>query len=248
MLAGPSAFAGGKDEGKGKDHEKDHEKDHGKDHDHDCDHNGSTTNVYNITNIYAITNISNYNITNITEVSVTNIYNITNGGSGVSGLMWIDHFSLLPGDASVVTSYNAVSNSVGSGLTGLVIESTTTGEDATGGGNKVVHAAVSVPPGFDITGVRVCYELTSASSFISQITLAQVQNPPSQALVILDDPTDLTSVGPICVNSATTVVHPQDGAVLLSFRVNFGSTSDKIVIRGVALSLVPSGTAGGDGV
>jgi hypothetical protein len=160
--------------------------------------------------------------------------------------MWIDHFSVLPGDSSVQTSSSATNSGVGGGLTGLVIQSTTTGEGATND-FKVVQTAVQVPPGFDITGVRVCYELTSSNSFISQIRLAQVQNPPSQATVILDDTTDLTSVGPVCVNSASTLVHPQDGAVLLIFRVNFGSTADKIVIRGVALNLAPP-SAGGPGV
>src|SRR3974377_2203803 len=54
---------------------------------------------------------------------------------------WLNHFSLLPGDASVTVTYNAVSSGVGSGLTGLVVHSSTTGDTATGGGNKVVEIA-----------------------------------------------------------------------------------------------------------
>ena len=152
-------------------------------------------------------------------------------------LMWINHFALLPGDASVKTSFNAVSSGVGGGLTGLVVTSTTAGENGASGGNKVVQTAIEVPPGYIVNGVRVGYELTSSSSYISQIRLAQVQDPPSSAFVLLDDPTDHTAVGPVDVDSATTSIDPAAGALLLSLRVNFGSTSDKIVVRSLGLHL-----------
>ena len=154
-------------------------------------------------------------------------------------IMWVNHFDLLPGDPSVKTSFNAVNSGVGGGLTGLVIESTTTGENAQGGGNKVVHMGLQVPPGYSIRGVRVCYELSNKRSFISQIRLAQVQTPPQTASVLLDDGTDQTNPGPICVDSAATTVDPSVGEVLLSLRVNFGNTSDKIVVRALGLHLSP---------
>ncbi|MGH3821391.1 MAG: hypothetical protein ACRDRA_00870 [Pseudonocardiaceae bacterium] len=154
-------------------------------------------------------------------------------------VQWINHFSLLPGDPSVTTTFNAVSSGVGGGLTGLVIRSSTTGSTASGGGNKVVHTAVEAPPNYTIQGVRVCYELTNARSFINQIRLAQVQNPPATAVVRLDDATPRTAVGPVCVDSQNTSVDPAVGAVLLSLRTNFGNTSDRIVIRGLGLRLVP---------
>lgn len=154
-------------------------------------------------------------------------------------IMWINHFDLLPGDPSVTISFNAVSSGVGGGLTGLVIQSSTTGENAQGGGNKVVHMGLQVPPGYLIRGVRVCYELSNTRSFISQITLAQVQTPPQSAIVKLDDGTDQTNPGPICVDSATTTVDPSLGEVLLSLRVNFGDTSDRIAIRALGLRLSP---------
>jgi hypothetical protein len=154
-----------------------------------------------------------------------------------STLMWLNHFDLLPGDPSVNTSFNAVNSGVGGGLTGLVIQSTTTGEIAQGGGNKVVHMAVEVPPDYIIKRVRVCYELSNSRSFISQIRLSQVANPPDHANVILDDGTDRTAPGPVCVASAETTVDPSVGAVLLDLRVNFGDTADRIVIRGLALRL-----------
>src|ERR1044071_3582728 len=152
-------------------------------------------------------------------------------------VMWVNHFDLLPGDPSVTTTFNAVSSGVGGGLTGLVIHSSTTGENAQGGGNKVVHMGLQVPPGYSIRGVRVCYELTNKRSFIRQIRLAQIQNPPQTASAILDDGTDQTNPGPICVDSAATNIDPSLGEVLLSLRVNFGNTSDKICVRAVGLIL-----------
>ncbi len=154
-----------------------------------------------------------------------------------TSIMWINHLDLLAGDPSVVTSFNAVNSGVGGGLSGLIIMSTTTGDTATGGGNKVVEKGLQVPPGFSITGVRVCYELSNARSFIDQIRLSQLQDPPSTAIVRLDDATHQVNPGPVCVDSAPTTVDPALGEVRLDLRVNFGDTSDKIVVRAVGLHL-----------
>lgn len=158
-------------------------------------------------------------------------------GKARTRLMWVNHLSLLPGDSSVQTSFNAVSSGVGGGLSGLVIQSTTTGDTVPGGGNKVVHKALDVPPGLIIKGVRICYELSNTRSFITQIRLAQVQDPPATALVLLDDGTNHTAQGPICVDSMPCNVDPTKGPLLLSLRVNFGNTADRIVVRGVGLHL-----------
>jgi hypothetical protein len=154
-------------------------------------------------------------------------------------IMWVNHFDLLPGDPSVTTSFNANSSGVGSGFTGLVIQSSTTGEEAQGGGIKVVHMGLEVPPRYLVRGVRVCYELSNKRSFISQIRLAQTQTPPSRAILKLDDTTDLTNPGPVCVDGPPTIADPSLGEMLMHVRVNFGDTSDKIVIRSVGLYLSP---------
>jgi len=99
---------------------------------------------------------------------------------------------------------------------------------------------LQIPPGYSIKGVRVCYELTNKRSFISQIRLAQVQTPPQSAVVRLDDATDQTNPGPICVDSATTSIDPAAGEVLLSLRVNFGNVADKIAVRALGLHLSPA--------
>ena len=55
----------------------------------------------------------------------------------------------------------------------------------------------------------------------------------------MDDGADLNAAGPVCVDSQATSIDPSTGAVLLSYRVNFGATSDRIVVRAVGLKLTP---------
>jgi hypothetical protein len=88
-----------------------------------------------------------------------------------------------------------------------------------------------------ITGIRVCYENSANASFITQVRLAQVQDPPSSAVVNLDDGTDLNATGPVCVDTATvkSAIKSKNGPVLLSLRVNIGNVNDKIVIRGLGV-------------
>jgi len=106
-----------------------------------------------------------------------------------------------------------------------------------------VEKGLQVSPGFLISGVRVCYELSSETSFISNISLAQLQDPPATESVPLNDLKDLTNKGPICVDSPAppltlTPIDPSLGAVRLSFGVNFANNTDLIVIRAVGLHLV----------
>ena len=163
------------------------------------------------------------------------------GGNGgeepVETVMWVNHLDMLAGDPSVQVSFNAVSSGVGGGLSGLIIESDALGDTAPTGGNKVVEKGTLVPPGWLVTGVRTCYELSDARSFITQVRLAQVQDPPASALVQLDDGTDLVSPGPVCVDSTPTSIDPAAGELLLSLRVSFGDTSDRIVVRALGLHL-----------
>lgn len=154
-------------------------------------------------------------------------------------IMWINHLGFLAGDPSVRTSFNAVSSGVGGGLSGLIIESNAVGDTAPSGGNKVIETGLQIPPGYIVTGVRTCFELSNSRSFITQTRLAQVQNPPGSASVLLDDGADLNGAGPTCVDSQVTSVDQAQGAVLLSYRVNFANTSDRIVLRAVGLRLRP---------
>jgi hypothetical protein len=162
-------------------------------------------------------------------------------------ILWLNHFALLPGGNELTVSFNSSNSGVGSGLTGLVISSSTTGDTfTTGGGNKDVQMAAEVPPNYTVKKVRVCYEVSSTipatPSFITQIRLAQVQDPPSSAVVLLDDGTQLTAPGPVCVTSKATTIDPRLGSLLLNLRLNFGNTADKIVIRGIGLQVKSNGS------
>jgi hypothetical protein len=163
-----------------------------------------------------------------------------------TALMWINHLDLVPGDTDVTATFNSTTSGVGGGLSGLIIQSFTDGDTSVSGGNKVVEKGLQVPPGWLIRGVRVCYELTNPRSFITQIRLAQVQPAPSTALVLLDDGTNQTDPGPICVNSmslpAGFEIDPSAGGVRLSLRIFVDAAGvitagDKIVIRALGLHL-----------
>lgn len=166
-------------------------------------------------------------------------------GRGEARVQWVNHFDLLSGDPSVTRTSSLSTNSgVGGGLTALVIGSSTTGEIDSFGGNKVVQMALELQPKTRIVGVRLCYELTdpgAGGSYVDQIRLAQIQNPPSTALVLLDDATAQNASGPTCVDSAlaSPPINAEDGSVLLSLRVNFRSTSDLIAIRALGLLVNP---------
>jgi len=166
-------------------------------------------------------------------------------GKGEMRVQWVNHFDLLSGDPSVTTTSSLSTNSgVGGGLTALVITSSTTGDTDSFGGNKVVQMALELQPKTRIVGVRLCYEFSdpgASGSFVNQIRLAQIQDPPATALVLLDDATAQNASGPTCVNSAlvSPPIRAKDGSILLSLRVNFSKTADLIAVRAVGLLVNP---------
>jgi hypothetical protein len=154
-------------------------------------------------------------------------------------IQWVNHFDLLPGCPEITTSYRSTSSGIGLGLTGLVMASTTAGDTCADNGNKVVQMALELAEDTRITGVRLCYESSDAAAYVDQIRLAQVQDPPATALVMLDDPTPLTDPGPVCVDSAKTSINSSKGSVLLSLRARFGDPAGgplgRIVVRALGL-------------
>jgi hypothetical protein len=98
-----------------------------------------------------------------------------------------------------------------------------------------VNLPLIVGDNLKIKAVKVCYDLSSASSYISQVRLAEETVPPS-AIVKHDDGTDLTSTDPVCVESAVTNYQPA-GSVTLSLRLNFANTNDHVDIGAIGLVL-----------
>ncbi|HSR66567.1 MAG TPA: hypothetical protein VLU25_01385 [Acidobacteriota bacterium] len=165
-------------------------------------------------------------------------------------VQWINHLDFLPGDSSVNVEFNAVTCPGVGGLSGLAITSTELGDSVPAGGNKVVEMGANVPHDFLVNGVRVCYQNSSASTFINQIRLCRLNSPPDSCTVVLDDPAELSDPGPVCVNSAVPFSGPvstnpddpdSEGALRVSLRINTGDVADTICLRGVGLI----GVAGG---
>ena len=182
--------------------------------------------------------------TAVRSISTTPVATESNvPSSAISGpnasLMWVSHLDLLAGDPSVQTSFNSVSSGVGHGLSGLIIQTNTIDNGPSQGDDKVVQKALEVPPGHMIKGIRLCYELSNERTFINQINILQVQNPPDRAIPILTDSSIFNNKGPICINSqqSSSPIDPADGPILLSLRINSGDPSDRIVIRGLGLLL-----------
>ena len=159
-------------------------------------------------------------------------------------IMWLNHLDFLPGDETVNVDFQSVQCPGTLGLSGLAITSTTLGDQGPSNENKVIEKGVPLPPDFEVNGVRVCYQSTSDQSFITQVRLCQLGSPPGFCLVQLDDGTDLTDTGPVCVNSATPFLgaidpNPEDtdleGALRLSLRVDFGDLGDTICLTGIGL-------------
>ncbi|NIT56868.1 MAG: T9SS type A sorting domain-containing protein [Aliifodinibius sp.] len=112
---------------------------------------------------------------------------------------------------------------------------------AASGDLQWVNLGLPVPSNVQIDSVKLCYELSSSSSFISQIRLTSMTTPDA-ATVMYDDPTDLTNVGPTCYSSHVDGLVP-DGAITLSLRLNYASASDWIDFGAIGLVVSPTTTS-----
>jgi hypothetical protein len=153
-------------------------------------------------------------------------------------MMWVNHFDLLPEDSSVTTTCS--NNDIGADFPDLVIQSSTTGAKAKNGAWKCVHMGLQIPPGYKPTAVRLCYQLSNTRSFISGIHLSQVLAPYTGALIKLNDNTAQNKLGPVFADSQSVPpIDPSLGVIILELLVNFGNTSDKIMIHALGLNLYP---------
>ena len=90
--------------------------------------------------------------------------------------------------------------------------------------------------------MEICYDLSSASSFISSVSIIEVTGP-SSANVRLTDATDLTSVTPDCY---TTVGDPfpnpysPNGSLTLFIQVTFANDTDTIDLGAIGMNVVPA--------
>lgn len=92
-------------------------------------------------------------------------------------------------------------------------------------------------PAATIKGVKIYYQVKTSSpgsTYISQVRLTQMTNP-DQALVIHDDPNDLTSTSPTSYTSITN--RRVEGTISLALRIVIGKPGDSILLGGIMLLL-----------
>ncbi len=99
-----------------------------------------------------------------------------------------------------------------------------------------VILGLTVPDGLKITGVVVCYQIVGApkGTYISQTRLTQM-TVPNTALVVHDDPTNLTSTAPVCYKSPVKGAITVGGTITLELKMVIGRESDQILVGGISL-------------
>jgi parallel beta-helix repeat protein len=106
---------------------------------------------------------------------------------------------------------------------------------------KWVYLALNLSPAVRIDEVSVCYQVSNANSFVSQVRLTQI-GAPNQAVVIHDDPTDLKSTSAVCYTSSVGGKSPTPGtAVMLALRLSFADVGDRILLGAVGVKYRCSG-------
>ncbi len=97
-----------------------------------------------------------------------------------------------------------------------------------------IQVGLTVPGGTKVQAFVVCYQVVGeGKSYISQTRLTQMTTP-NVAVVMHDDPTNLTSVVPVCYTSKVGgfVVN---GTITLELKIVIGRKTDKILVGGLAM-------------
>jgi hypothetical protein len=97
-----------------------------------------------------------------------------------------------------------------------------------------IQLGLTVPGGIKVKSVVVCYQVVGrGSTYISQTRLTQMTTP-DVALVVHDDPTNLTSTLPVCYKSKASGF-TVSATITLELKIVIGRKSDKILVGGIAL-------------
>ncbi len=142
-------------------------------------------------------------------------------------VLWVNPLSMIPDEDGA----GGTTLSLSRGAAGTTLRVTTT----QAGDLQWLNLPLVLDSRFAIKAVTLCYDLSNASSFISQIRLTEETLPPS-ALVRHDDATDRTSVASVCVDSPVGNLEPE-GSMTLALRLNFASTAHHIDIGAVGFTL-----------
>ncbi len=105
------------------------------------------------------------------------------------------------------------------------------------GENDFQWVVIPLPaPDMKVTGITLYYQVHAPApgkTYISQTRLAKMTTP-NQALVVCDDPTNLTSLAPAVHNTPVGGV-PVDGAMYLELKMVVAQPADYILLGGIAL-------------
>ncbi len=137
--------------------------------------------------------------------------------------LWINPLSAWPSPTSDLQLDR------GSSGTTLRVTSTATG-------SQWVRFPLHLTDALTIKQITVCYGLSSAATFISQVRFTEETIPPTSP-VMYDNGTDLTETTGECVDQTLNLT--PNGAITLQLRFNFASTLDRVDIGAIGLLLGP---------
>lgn len=141
---------------------------------------------------------------------------------------WLSPSNFYPTDSNITINPSISPN------TAIAVRSSITGE-------SWINLGLNLSTDQEIDSILVCYQLTNASSYITQIRLLRMTTPDA-AYISLDDGTDLTSTTPATYSTPTGGLSV-NGAITLSLRVNFTDTDDIIEIGGIGVVSTETVTA-----
>ena len=104
---------------------------------------------------------------------------------------------------------------------------------------RFIVLPLTLPSDRFVRSITICYQTTSANTFITQISLTRMTTP-TASIPFLDDLTDLASTTPTCYTSTVTTAPPNyapDAAINLLIRVTAGSTTETITIGGIGITV-----------
>jgi hypothetical protein len=137
--------------------------------------------------------------------------------------VWLSPTDYITGDRSLQISYPSVSHP------STIVTSKKTGDF------KWISMGLNLPENITIEELIICYQVSNARSFISQVRLSEMATP-DQALVRYDDPADLQSTTPVRYSSIVGgIVRTPGSAVTLELKLNFRNTADKISFGAVGV-------------
>ena len=140
-------------------------------------------------------------------------------------VIWLGPTEYVTGDRSLRIEYPSVNHP------GAIVTSKIAGDF------KWISMSLRLPENATLEEVIVCYQVSHARSFISQLRLSEM-GMPDHALVRHDDPTDLKSTTPARYSSRVPDIATAPGAAtMLELRLNFQNTADRIYLGAVGVRL-----------